>query len=55
VKIFNRKDITEKKTETHLNNHAPDFSAKDIDGNMIALSQFRDKKNVFLVFNRGFT
>jgi len=42
-------------TEIYMNNLAPNFSAKDIDGNNIELSQYRGKKNVLLVFNRGFT
>jgi peroxiredoxin len=33
---------------------APDFSLKDADGQKIKLSDFRDKSNVLLVFNRGF-
>jgi peroxiredoxin len=37
-----------------LNKIAPDFSLTDIDGQEIRLSNFRDKANVLLVFNRGF-
>ncbi len=33
---------------------APDFTADDADGNSIQLSSYRGKKNVLLVFNRGF-
>jgi peroxiredoxin len=33
---------------------APDFSLKDADGQKIKLSDFRDKSNLLLVFNRGF-
>jgi peroxiredoxin len=33
---------------------APDFSAKDSEGRTIRLSDYKGKKNVFLVFNRGF-
>lgn len=32
---------------------APDFSLEDEQGNVITLSQFRDQKNVVLVFYRG--
>jgi cytochrome oxidase Cu insertion factor (SCO1/SenC/PrrC family) len=32
---------------------APDFLLEDEQGNSIALSQFREKKNVVLVFYRG--
>ncbi len=37
-----------------LNQPAPDFALKDLQGNLIRLSDFRGKKNVVLVFNRGF-
>jgi peroxiredoxin len=33
---------------------APDFSMKDSDGRLVRLSDYKGKKNVFLVFNRGF-
>jgi peroxiredoxin len=33
---------------------APDFSAEDSEGRTIRLSDYKGKKNVFLVFNRGF-
>ena len=33
---------------------APDFSATDSEGKVIQLSDYRGKKNVVLVFNRGF-
>lgn len=34
---------------------APDFTAKDSEGRTIRLTDFKGRKNVFLVFNRGFT
>lgn len=34
---------------------APDFSMTDSEGRTVRLSDYRGKKNVFLVFNRGFT
>jgi peroxiredoxin len=34
---------------------APDFTAKDSEGRTIQLADYKGKKNVFLVFNRGFT
>jgi hypothetical protein len=37
-----------------LDQLAPDFSLPDFAGNMVSLSDFRGKKNVLLVFNRGF-
>ncbi len=33
---------------------APDFELNDISNNKISLSNYRDKKNVLIVFNRGF-
>jgi peroxiredoxin len=38
-----------------LNTPAPDFSLEDIQGNTVRLSDYREKSNVLLVFNRGFT
>jgi peroxiredoxin len=37
-----------------INQTAPEFSLKDADGRQIKLSDFKDKSNVLLVFNRGF-
>jgi peroxiredoxin len=33
---------------------APDFTATDSEGRTIRLADFRRKKNIVLVFNRGF-
>ncbi len=33
---------------------APDFSAADSEGRVIQLSNYKGKKSVVLVFNRGF-
>jgi peroxiredoxin len=33
---------------------APDFSAADSEGKQIHLLDYRDKKNLVIVFNRGF-
>jgi peroxiredoxin len=33
---------------------APDFSAEDSEGETVRLSDFRGKKPVILIFNRGF-
>ena len=33
---------------------APDFTLDDYQGNSVSLSEFKGKKNVLLVFNRGF-
>jgi peroxiredoxin len=32
----------------------PDFELEDTQGNKVKLSDFKGKKNVYLVFNRGF-
>ena len=37
-----------------LNQLAPDFSLLDFSSKQVSLSDFRDRKNVLLVFNRGF-
>jgi len=37
-----------------LNQPAPDFTLVDINGNDVRLSDFQGKKNVLLIFNRGF-
>jgi len=33
---------------------APDFEVTDSEGKVVRLSEFRGKKHVVLVFNRGF-
>ena len=38
--------------ETEMN--APDFTIADSEGNTVTLSDFKNKKNIVLVFNRGF-
>ena len=41
-------------TSTQLDVIAPDFTAKDSEGSDVRLSDYKGKKNVVLVFNRGF-
>ncbi|MCP5096609.1 MAG: redoxin domain-containing protein [Chloroflexi bacterium] len=40
--------------KVQLNTPAPDFTLEDFNQNTIQLSDFKGKKNVLLVFNRGF-
>ncbi|BEP29182.1 thioredoxin domain-containing protein [Helicovermis profundi] len=37
-----------------INKEAPNFEIEDFKGNKIKLSNFKEKKNVLIVFNRGF-
>jgi len=37
-----------------LNTLAPDFTLDDFQGRRVRLADFRGKKNVVLIFNRGF-
>ena len=37
-----------------LNQPAPNFTLDDVTGNSVSLSQFKGKKHVILVLNRGF-
>jgi mycoredoxin-dependent peroxiredoxin len=38
-----------------LDRPAPEFSLPDYSGRPVSLSDYRGRKNVLLVFNRGFT
>jgi peroxiredoxin len=38
-----------------LDQTAPDFTLPDFSGRPVSLSDFHGRKNVLLVFNRGFT
>jgi peroxiredoxin len=40
-------------SRVELNQPAPDFSLPDFNGQKINLSDFKDRNNVLLVFNRG--
>lgn len=37
-----------------LNIQAPDFTLNDFDGKNVSLADYAGKKNVLVVFNRGF-
>jgi peroxiredoxin len=41
-------------SRAELNKPAPDFTLTDFKGNEVRLSNFQEKQNVLLVFNRGF-
>lgn len=41
--------------QVEIKTPAPDFSLLDFRGEEFALSEFIGKKNVLLIFNRGFT
>ena len=41
-------------SRVELNQPAPDFTLTDFNGNEVRLSDLLNKKNVLLVFNRGF-
>jgi peroxiredoxin len=41
-------------SRAELNKPAPNFTLTDFKGNEIRLSDFKDRQNVLLVFNRGF-
>jgi len=40
--------------KVELNTQAPEFTLLDFKGNSVSLSDFTDRKNVLVVFNRGF-
>ena len=42
-------------TRVALHKPAPEFELDDYQGRPIKLTDFRGKKNVVLIFNRGFT
>ncbi len=37
-----------------LNVQAPDFKLDDFNGKSVSLSDYKNRKNVMVVFNRGF-
>ncbi|PID56459.1 hypothetical protein CSB45_11450 [candidate division KSB3 bacterium] len=37
-----------------LNTAAPDFTLEDFEGQRVSLSDYRGRKHLLLVFNRGF-
>jgi peroxiredoxin len=41
--------------KVELNAAAPDFELADFRGRTVRLSDYRGRRNVVLVFNRGFT
>jgi peroxiredoxin len=47
-------DKEEQMPRVSLNQRAPNFSLPDFSGRLVSLSDFRDRKNVLLIFNRTF-
>lgn len=41
-------------SRAELNKPAPNFTLTDFNGNEVNVADFQEKKNVLLVFNRGF-
>lgn len=41
-------------SRVELNTPAPNFNLTDFKGQQVNLSDFKDQKNVLLIFNRGF-
>jgi len=41
-------------SKLQVNAEAPDFVLNDFNGREVCLSAYRNRKNVLLVFNRGF-
>jgi peroxiredoxin len=41
-------------SRAELNKPAPNFTLTDFRGREVSLTDFQEKKNVLLVFNRGF-
>ncbi|MEZ4527613.1 MAG: hypothetical protein R2941_16970 [Desulfobacterales bacterium] len=41
-------------SKLQISEKAPDFVLKDFNGKEISLASYRNRKNVLLVFNRGF-
>lgn len=41
-------------SRVEVNTHAPDFALPDFRGNSVRLSDFVGRKNMLVVFNRGF-
>jgi peroxiredoxin len=47
-------DVLTMPMSVEIDQEAPDFTLKDLEGNQVRLSDYRGKKFVFLVLNRGF-
>ncbi len=41
--------------KVELNKTAPDFTLQNFEGIEVSLSDYKNKSNILLVFNRGFT
>lgn len=40
--------------QVKINQEAPDFKLRNFDDQIVRLSDYKNEKNVLLVFNRGF-
>lgn len=40
--------------QVKINQEAPDFELRNFDDQIVRLSDYKNEKNVLLVFNRGF-
>ena len=52
IESSNREETNTARVE--LNTPAPDFRLADLNGKDVALSDYAGRKNVLIVFNRGF-
>lgn len=41
--------------KVEVNTRAPEFTSIDCNGNSVSLSELTERKNVLLIFNRGFS
>jgi len=51
----NPRERRQRMPRVELDSPAPDFALDDFRGRAVRLGDYRDKKHVVLVFNRGFT
>ena len=54
MKESSRKEKGDVAERVQIETPAPDFSLQSFTGEQVRLSDYRDERHVFLVFNRGF-